>query len=250
MNTTKPNRLRAIMDWAKRFGAPPWFYSRALPYQRLFGVLGALLFIAGSLWGLGLAPEDYQQGDSFRIIFIHVPASFLAQSCYLLMGVAAALVLIWRVKLADVCIACAARIGVGFTLISLVTGSIWGKPTWGAWWVSDARTLSMVVLLFLYLGVIALKRALEGQGVADRAAAMLVIVGLVNLPIIKYSVDWWLTLHQPASFSLTAAPSMPPSMWLPLLINVVGLYCIFAWLLLKSMRVDVRMRHYGADWTT
>ena len=241
--------LQAVTDWAKRFGAPPWFYAKALPYQRFFGALGALLFVVGSLWGLGLAPEDYQQGNSFRIIFIHVPASFLAQSCYLLMGVAAVLVLVWRVKLADVSIACAARLGVGFTLISLLTGAIWGKPTWGAWWVSDARTLSMVVLLFLFLGVIALRRALEGQNALDRASAMLVVVGLVNLPIIKYSVDWWLTLHQPASFTLTSAPSMPASMWLPLLINVIGLYCLFAWLLLKAMRVDVRMRHYGADWT-
>ena len=245
----KHNTLQTIIDWAKRFGAPPLFYAKALPFQRCFGVLGVLLLIVGSLWGLGFAPEDYQQGNSFRIIFIHVPASFLAQSCYMLMGIAALLVLVWRMKLADVCIDCAARLGVGFTLISLITGTIWGKPTWGAWWVSDARTLSMVVLLFLYLGVIALKRALDGQRSAERAAAMLVVVGLVNLPIIRYSVDWWLTLHQPATFTLTAAPSMPSSMWLPLLLNVIGLYALFGWLLLRSMRVDVRMRHYGADWT-
>lgn len=236
------------MDWAKRLGAPPWFYEKAKPLQWGLGLLGLACFLVGSLWGLGFAPADYQQGESFRIIYVHVPASFLAQSCYLLMGVAAVPVLVWRVKLADVCIRCAAPLGVGFTLISLTSGAIWGKPTWGAWWVSDARTLSMVVLLFLYIGVIALRRALGTQAFAARACAMLVVVGLVNLPIIRYSVDWWLTLHQPASFSLTQAPSMPADMWLPLLVNVIGLYCVFGSLLLMAMRVELRMRHYGAEW--
>lgn len=242
------NVIQAITDWCKRFGAPPWFFEKALPYQWILGVLGALLLLAGSLWGLGFAPPDYQQGESFRIIYIHVPASFLAQSCYLLMGVAAVLVLVWRVTLADVCIACAAPLGAGFTLISLTSGAIWGKPTWGAWWVSDARTLSMAVLLFLYIGVMALRRALGNQPFSARACAMLVVVGLVNLPIIKYSVDWWLTLHQPATFTLTKAPSMPADMWLPLLVNVIALYCLFGSFLLMAMRVELRMRHSSADW--
>ena len=240
--------FQSVTDWAKRFAAPSWFHQKTKPFQWGLGLLGLLLFVIGSLWGLGFAPADYQQGESFRIIYLHVPASFLAQSCYLLMGAAAVLVLVWRVKLADVCIACAAPLGAGFTLISLTSGAIWGKPTWGAWWVSDARTLSMVVLLFLYIGVIALRRALGSQPFSARACAMLVVVGLVNLPIIRYSVDWWLTLHQPATFTLTRAPSMPSDMWLPLLINVIGLYCLFGCLLLMAMRVELRMRHYGAEW--
>lgn len=240
---------QAFKEWSKRFGAAPWFHRKSLAFQWVLGVLGSVLFLVGSLWGLGVAPADYQQGESFRIIYIHVPASFLAQSCYLLMGAAALLVLVWRVKLADVCLACAAPLGAWFTFISLSSGAIWGRPTWGAWWVSDARTLSMAVLLFLYIGVIALRRALGSQPVAPRASAMLVMIGLVNIPIIKYSVDWWLTLHQPASFSLVEAPSMPASMWLPLLINVVALYCLFAFMLLMAMRVELRMRHYPAEWT-
>lgn len=239
---------QSVTDWAKRFAAPSWFHQKAKPFQWALGVLGLLLFVMGSLWGLGFAPADYQQGESFRIIYIHVPASFLAQSCYLLMGVAAVMVLVWRVKLADVCIACAAPLGAGFTLISLTSGAIWGKPTWGAWWVSDARTLSMVVLLFLYIGVIALRRALGSQPYSPRACAMLVVVGLVNLPIIRYSVDWWLTLHQSATFTLTKAPSMPADMWLPLLINVIALYCLFGCFLIMSMRVELRVRHFYAQW--
>ena len=244
-----PGLFKASGDWIKRFGAPPVFHEKSRPYQWAFGLVGTLAFMVGSLWGLGWAPPDYQQGESFRIIYIHVPASLLAQSCYLLMGGAAVLVLVWRIKLADICLACAAPIGAWFTLISLISGAIWGRPTWGAWWVSDARTLSMVMLLFLYLGAIALRRALGAQPVAPRATAMLVLVGLVNIPIIKYSVNWWLTLHQPASFSLLEAPSMPASMWLPLLVNLVALYCLFACTLLMSMRTELRMRYYPAVWT-
>ncbi len=240
------NLRQRVTTTARSLASPPWFLDKARPVQLLLGWIGLSLFVLGSLWGLGFAPEDYQQGGSFRIIYIHVPASFLAQSCYLLMGAAALAVLVWRVKLADICIRCAAPLGAGFTLVSLTSGAIWGKPTWGAWWVSDARTLSMVILLFLYLGVMALRRALGRQAFAARASAMLVVVGLVNLPVIKYSVDWWLTLHQPASFSLTEAPAMPAVMWLPLLVNVVALYSLFGCFLLMAMRVELDMRQLDA----
>ncbi len=148
------------------------------------------------MWGLAIAPPDYLQGNSFRIMYLHVPAAILSESCYILMGVAGAVLLIWRMKLADMVVAAAAPIGVVFCIVALLTGSIWGRPTWGTWWVWDARTTSMLVLLFLYFGVMALRQAVPREETAGRAAAILAVVGMVDIPIIKYSVDWWLTLHQ------------------------------------------------------
>lgn len=151
--------------------------------------------------GPGLRPQDYQQGNSFRIIYIHVPAAMLAQSCYVLLAVAGVVGLVWKMKLADVALQCAAPIGAWMTAVALVTGAIWGKPTWGSWWVWDARLTSMLILLFLYFGIIALGQAISNRDSAAKACAVLAIVGVVNIPIIKYSVEWWNTLHQGATFT-------------------------------------------------
>ena len=207
-----------------------------------------LLLAIGVVWGLFYAPEDYQQGNSFRIIYIHVPAAILAQSCYMMLAVAGIVGLVWRMKLADVALQCAAPIGAWMTFVALITGSIWGKPTWGTYWEWDARLTSMLILLFLYFGIIALRMAISNRDTAAKATAVMAIVGVVNIPIIKYSVDWWNTLHQPATFTMTEKPAMPPEMWLPLLVMVIAFYGLFALNLLLRMRLEVLRREYKARW--
>ncbi len=234
--------------WFHKLGSPRSFYlisNRLLPW---LGAAAGLLLVVGAVWGLLFAPPDYQQGNSVRIMYIHVPASILAQSGYLLMATAGAIYLIWRIKLADIAMQCVAPLGASLTFLALVTGSIWGKPTWGTWWQWDARLTSTLVLLFLYLGVVALRSALEYRESAGRATAILALVGVVNLPIIKYSVDWWNTLHQPSSFSLTEKPAMPAEMWLPLLVMVIGFYCFFFTVWILRIRSEIIQRESGTEW--
>ncbi|MBV1878534.1 MAG: heme ABC transporter permease [Pseudomonadales bacterium] len=214
----------------------------------LLGVLTILLLVTGMVWGLVFAPQDYQQGQAFRIMYIHVPASILAQSSYLMMASAGVVFLVWKIKLADVALQCAAPIGASITFLALITGSIWGKPMWGTWWVWDARLTSTLVLLFLFVGVMALRSAMENQATAGRATSILAVVGLVNLPIIKFSVDWWNTLHQPASFSLTEKPAMPAEMYQPLLVMVLGFYVFFFLIWIMRMRLEILRREHRTDW--
>lgn len=234
--------------WFHKWGSPKWFYEVSASWLTGFAWAAALLLVVGLVWGLGFAPPDYQQGNSFRIIYIHVPAAILAQSCYLMLAVAGAVGLIWKMKLADVALQQAAPIGAWMTVIALVTGSLWGKPTWGTYWVWDARLTSMLILLFLYFGVIALGQAITNRDSAAKACAVLALVGAVNIPIIKYSVEWWNTLHQPATFSITGKASMAMEMWLPLLIMIIGFYCFFAAVLLLRMRIEVLRREARASW--
>lgn len=237
-----------MWNWLHQFGAPKSFYEvsgRMLPW---FGGFTALLLGVGVIWALLFVPQDYQQGHTVRIMYIHVPASILAQSSYAMMAFAGGVYLIWRIKLADVALQCAAPIGASMTVLALATGAIWGKPTWGTWWVWDARLTSTLVLLFLFLGVIALRAAMENRGEAGRAAAILALVGVVNLPIIKYSVDWWFTLHQPSSLSLTEKPTMPAEMWMPLLLMVLAFYLFFFTTWMMRIRVEILNREYRTDW--
>ena len=213
-----------------KLGSPKWFFGIASTLMPWLLVVGAALLLTGIVWGLGFAPQDYLQGNSYRIIFIHVPSAFLAQSVYIMMSVAALVTLVWRMKLADVFVKAVAPVGAVLTFLALFTGAVWGKPTWGTWWIWDARLTSMLILLFLYFGVMALGAAISDEKSSARAVAVLVLVGVVNIPIIKYSVEWWNTLHQPATFKLTEKPSMPAEMWVPLLLSVLGLYLIFGWL--------------------
>lgn len=209
---------------------------------------GALLLMAGIIWGLAFAPKDYLQGNSYRIIFIHVPTAFMAQSIYIMMASAAVVTLVWRMKLADVFVKAVTPVGLVLTFLALFTGAVWGKPTWGTWWIWDARLTSMLILLFLYGGVIALDRAINDEKSAARAVAVLVLVGVVNIPIIKYSVEWWNTLHQPATFKLTEKPSMPAEMWVPLLLSILGLYLIFGWLACIRMQTEILSREQRTRW--
>ena len=211
--------------------------------------LAALVVI---LLGTGLylsffvAPPDYQQGETVRIMFIHVPAAWLAMFGYMLIAVAALGTLIWRHPLADVAAKAAAPIGATFTFIALITGSLWGKPMWGTYWVWDARLTSMLVLFLLYLGLIALWQAIEEPGRAGRAAAILALVGAINIPIIKFSVDWWNTLHQPASVLRAGGPTIDPSLLAPLFVMAAGFTALFVLLHLIAMRAEILRRRVRA----
>lgn len=241
-------------QWMHRLGTPRYFFSMTAPMVPWLAVFSVLLLGVGTVWGLVFAPSDYQQGNSFRIIYVHVPAAIIAQNCYLLMGAAGIALLVWRVRLADLVIRCAAPIGASITALALFSGVVWGRPTWGTWWQWDARTTSVLVQFFLFLGVIALRNAFSEDtrhGADDRggrAAAILCIVGSVNIPIIKYSVDWWRTLHQPSTFKLTEAPSMPPEMYLPLIVTVLGFYCVFALALIVSLRAEIVVSESRTQW--
>jgi len=234
--------------WFHKLGSPKWFYGISGKLLPWLSVAAILLIGIGLVWGLAFAPPDYQQGNSFRIIYIHVPAAMLAQSCYVMLAVCGIVGLVWKMKIADVALQCAAPIGAWMTAVALVTGAIWGKPTWGSWWVWDARLTSMLILLFLYFGLIALGNAISNRDSAAKACAVLAIVGVLNIPIIKYSVEWWNTLHQGATFTLTEKPAMPVEMWAPLLLMVLGFYCFFGAVLLMRMRLEVLKREARTSW--
>lgn len=231
-----------MWNWFHRLGAPRSFFEMTGRWLPWLSAAALLTMAVGTVWALLFAPADYQQGESVRIMFMHVPTSILAQSSYMMMATAAAVFLIWRIKLADIAMQCAAPIGASITALALITGSLWGKPMWGTWWVWDARLTSTLVLLFLFIGVIALRAAMENRQAAGRATAILAVVGVINLPIIKFSVNWWNTLHQPSSFTLTEKPAMPPEMWMPLLVMVIGFYLFFFVALLMGMRNEVLRR--------
>jgi heme exporter protein C len=201
------------------------------------GVLAAGLYLA-----LFVAPPDYQQGESVRIMFVHVPAAIMAEGVYYFIALASFVALVWRHPLADIGAQAAAPLGAAFTLVCLVTGSLWGRPMWGTWWVWDARLTSVLVLFFLYLGYIALVNAFDDPERGSRAGAVLALVGVVDLPIIKFSVNWWNTLHQPASILRIGGPTIDKSMLVPLLVMVLGFALLFVAVLLLRMRTALNER--------
>lgn len=215
------------------------YSGRMLPY--LWGL--AILGLCGGLYmSFFTAPQDYQQGETVRIMFIHVPMAWLAMGCYTVMAISAIGSLVWRHPLADVSIKAAAPIGAVFTALCLITGSLWGKPMWGTWWVWDARLTSVLVLFIMYLGVMALQNAFEDPNRAARVVAVLVLVGYVNIPIIKFSVDWWYTLHQPASVLRLDGPTIHPSMLWPLLVMALSMTILFIALHFTAMRAEILRR--------
>ncbi len=222
-----------------RFANPARFTRLAdaiLPWSILatVGLLGAGLYL-----GLFASPADYQQGETVRIMYVHVPAAWMALMVYTVIAGASATALIWRHPLAHIAARAAAPLGAGFTFLALATGSLWGKPMWGTWWVWDARLTSVLILFFLYLGYMALSNAFEDAARGQRAAAILALVGFVNVPIIKFSVDWWNTLHQPASLTRLDAPAIDPAMLWPLLAMGVGYMTFFLTLLLLRMKSEL-----------
>ena len=240
--------LNLQWTWFHRLGSPRWFYQKTQRWLPWLSILTLSLLITGLVWGLAFAPQDAKQGNSFRIIYLHVPASVVALAGYYIMAIAGAVGLIWRIKLSYMLMRSAAPIGAALTFIALVTGAIWGKPTWGAYWVWDARITSMLILLFLYLGVMALRHTYSSNEAADKASAILSLVGMVNVPIIYKSVDWWQTLHQSATIKFTGAPSMHPDMFMPLVVMIVGFYAFYVVSLLLFTRVEILRREYRASW--
>jgi heme exporter protein C len=219
-----------------RFANPARFMRLSAAILPWTAALSVLLLGLGIYLALFVAPPDYQQGEAVRIMYVHVPAAWLASLVYALVALMSAIALIWRHPLADIAAQSAAPLGAGFTLLCLVTGSLWGARMWGTWWVWDARLTSVLVLFFLYLGYIALVNAFDEPGRGARAGAILALVGVVNLPIIKFSVDWWNTLHQPASVFRLGGPTIAASMLWPLLIMALGYTLLFASLLMVRMR--------------
>ena len=213
--------------------------GRILPW---LAALSAVALLIGLYLSFFVAPADYQQGDSVRIMFIHVPSAWLAMFCYSLMALSSVGSLVWRHPLADVSAKAAAPLGAAFTFLALFTGSVWGKPMWGTWWVWDARLTSVLVLFIMYLGLIALWRAFEDPSRAGRVAAVLTLVGFINIPIIKFSVDWWNTLHQPASVMRLDGPTIHASMLWPLLVMALAFTLIFLTLHMVAMRAEIFRR--------
>ncbi len=228
------------------FANPTRFTRLAGRIQPWAGGLAALLLAVGFYLALIVVPADYQQGDTVRIMFVHVPSAWMAMFCYIFLAVASAVALIWKHPLADLAAKASAPIGAGFTFLALVTGSLWGKPMWGAWWVWDARLTSVLILFFLYLGYMALWQSIEDGQKAAKAAAVLALVGAINVPIIKFSVDWWNTLHQPASVLRMDGPAIHPSMLWPLLTMALAFKVYFVALLLTRMRMELNLRRIRA----
>ncbi len=239
---------KTIVRWLHKWGSPKWFYEMSRPWSLWLGWLAFLLIGAAIIWGLGFSPVERMQGNSYRIIFIHVPSAFLSEAIYMTIAFAGAIGLVWRIKLAFYVAKQCVPIGMSMAALALLTGAIWGKPTWGAWWVWDARLTSMLILFLLYIGLWALHNAMERQESGDRAAAILALVGVVNIPIIKFSVNWWNTLHQPATLKITEESSMHISMLVPLLMSILGFYLAFiSWMLIRT-RLEILDREKKAKW--
>ncbi len=236
------------MDVLHKYASLMHFYRLSRSLTPWLAALTGALFAAGLVGGLWFAPADYQQGDSFRIMYVHVPSAWMSLFVYMVMAAAGAVALIWKLKLAEIVARASAPLGASFTFLALVTGAIWGKPMWGAWWVWDARLTSELVLLFLYLGIIALQSAIEDRRVAARAGAILSLIGVVNIPIIHYSVEWWSTLHQGPTVSKMDAPSIHINMLIPLLLMISAFMTYFATVLLQRVRSEILRYDRNSSW--
>ena len=234
--------------WLVRLGAPGAFYALAGQLAPVLAALAALGFVVGAYGGLVLAPPDDIQGDGYRIIFIHVPAAWMSMLIYVLMASWGVLVLVWRAKVAAALMVSAATLGASFTAITLLTGSLWGKPMWGTWWVWDARLTSELILLFLYLGFIALQQVLPARPQSRRAGAVLLLAGVINIPIIHFSVDWWHTLHQPATITRLSAPAIAFEMLWPLLVMALSFMAFFGAACLWRTRAELLFNEAHSRW--
>lgn len=231
-----------------RLASPKHFYemtTKGLPW--LIGLF-VICLSYGGIAGLFLAPADYQQGDAFRIIYVHVPSAIMSLGIYAFMATMAAIALIWRIKIAEILFYVSPTIGAYLTSLALFTGALWGQPTWGTWWLWDARLTSELVLLFLYFGVIALQNAIADKDKAIKACSILVLVGVVDLPIIHYSVYWWNTLHQKATILKLNSPSIAPTMLYPLLSMILAFLLFYIIVLLLRSRNEIIMREHKSAW--
>jgi heme exporter protein C len=235
------------MFWHK-LASPKYFYEFSGKLLPWLGGLASIFWILGLMGGLYLAPPDYQQGNAFRIIYIHVPCAVLSLSLYTLMASFAFAFLVWKIKLADVMTKVIAPIGASFTALALVTGAIWGKPMWGTWWIWDARLTSELILLFIYLGIVALRNAAPNPDTGAKISAILILVGLIDIPIIHYSVYWWNTLHQGSTLSVFAKPKIDGSMLYPLLLTMAGFFLYCLWIILEKARHELLLREKRQAW--
>ncbi len=229
-----------------QFANPIKFLRLADLVQPWFAGLTLLLIFTGLYFGLFLSPDDYQQGATVRIMYLHVPAAWMSLFCYSMLAMGCGVSLIWKHPLADIAARATAPIGACFTFLALGTGALWGKPMWGTWWVWDARLTSVLILLFLYLGYIALNNAFDDPERASKASAILALVGFVNVPIIKFSVDWWNTLHQPASVLKIGGPTIHSSMLIPLVLMALAFKTYYIWVLLLRMRGEINIQKIRA----
>lgn len=237
-----------MWQFLHKLASPKYFYEYAGKWIPWLAWLTGITLLAGLYYGLIKAPADYQQGESYRIMFIHVPAAWMSMFIYVLMAFWSGINLIWNIKLADVMTVSSATLGASFTFLALMTGSLWGKPMWGAWWVWDARLTSELILLFLYLGYIALVAAIEDRRTAARAGGVLILVGVVNIPIIHYSVEWWNTLHQGPTVTKLDKPSIHLSMLIPLLLMAAGFKFYYLTMVLIRARTEVLDRERRSAW--
>lgn len=240
--------MKLLWSFLYKLASPKYFYhssGRLIPW---FSAITVLCFAYGLAGALYFAPADYQQGDAFRIIYLHVPSAFLSLTVYSLMAFCSCLTLIWKIKLADVVTKVSAPLGASFTLLALVTGSIWGKPMWGTWWIWDARLTSELILLFLYLAAIALRAAINDRQQAAPAVAIWLLIGFVDIPVIHYSVNWWNTLHQGATLTKLAIPSIAPQMLYPLLVMILAFFGFFVLQLLQRARYEILYDERRTQW--
>jgi heme exporter protein C len=235
--------------WFHRFGSPPWVYGFAAVCAPWLLIGGLLVIAVGAYWGLVLAPTDAVQGEVYRIIYIHPQTAYVGMMAYTLMAIAAGIGFIWRIKLAHAVAVSAAPIGATFTFGALVTGAIWGRPTWGTYWEwGDPRIMFELLLFLLFLGYLALRAAFDDRDKADRVSAILAVVGVANVPIIHFSVEWWNSLHQTATVMQLDKPAMDPEMLVPFLIMVAGFTLLFYGLLLRRLQAGIVERESGARW--
>ena len=237
-----------IPMWLHKLASPPHFFGVAGKLRRWLLWPSLACIAVGAYGGLVVAPADYQQGEAFRIIYVHVPSAYLSMMVYMVMAAASAIGLVWRMKLAHAVAASAAPVGASFTFLALVTGAVWGQPMWGTWWVWDARLTSELILLFIYMGYILLRQSFDDVARADRASAVLALVGVVNIPVIHYSVIWWSTLHQGPTISKLDNPSITPNMLWPLLMMILGFSLFFFAILTERVQAEVLEREQHARW--
>ena len=237
-----------IKRFIHQFASPKTYLFQVNRAYKYIFYTSLIIYLFSLTWGLLFTPEDFVQGNSYRIIYLHVPASFLSQSLYAIMAIASITYLIWRVKLAAYFIIAIAPIGAMTTFVALISGSIWGIPTWGTWWQWDARITSTLILFIMYLGLISLHNSFSNYEKADKLLSWLVIVGFVNIPIIKKSVDWWSTLHQSASITLTDKPSIDPSMLYPLIGCITGFFGLIICLVILSSEYQIFKRERKKSW--
>ena len=240
--------MKLVLGWLHRLASPQHFFTEIKPWVVWLYIIGVIGFMVGSIWGLAFVPPERYQGDSFRILFVHAPIAHLVQIIYISIAVAGVVHLVWKLKMADVYMAAAAPVGCWLTALALVSGMIWGMPTWGTAWVWDARIVSTLILFLLFFGLIVLRRVIPNPNRAATALSVLAIVGAINIPIIKFSVEWFETLHQPASIEVFGDISIALVFLIPLIINMVSVYILAAGIILAHMRYLVVERNGSKAW--